>query len=438
MLKNILVIAKDGAEETFDILQSLNFYVEIASDSLLIGKKHWDLVVFDTDGFCADNSKKKIEAFKILQKENIDFLVISSEKNIQAMLEANNFGAKEFILKPYNYREFILRFLAVIYNKNKICCIGGGTGLFSLLLGLKGLPNILLTSIVSMSDDGGSSGRLRASFGILPPGDVRRSLVALSNAPLLMNEIMQHRFKKGDAFIGHSFGNLFLTALTEIKGSMSQAVKALSDILNIQGVVLPVTSKETVLCAEFEDGTVVKGESRIDLTEGRDPGLSIEKIWHEPETECDVDVFSAIVNADFVIIGPGDLFTSVVTNLLVKGISEAIIKTKAKKLYICNLMTEPGETANFDAYRHIREIIKYLGADSLDYVIISNTKLTPRAIAEYAKKGQHPVEIGDLEDLKRLTSAKIILADVGHQEELVRHDSEKIREEINKIIKIYQ
>ncbi|MDD5653480.1 MAG: uridine diphosphate-N-acetylglucosamine-binding protein YvcK [Candidatus Omnitrophica bacterium] len=435
MQKNILIIAHSGAEETIGICLNLNFYVEVSDGIDLASEGKFDLVIFDTDGFTAERDKDRRLVFEFLYGRNAEFIVLSSQNDIQAVNQARHYGARDFILKPYNYREFILHLLAVVNRRIRISCIGGGTGLFSLLLGLKTLPQILLTSIVNMSDDGGSSGKLRASFGILPPGDVRRSLVALSNAPVLMNEVMQHRFTKGEEFVGHSFGNLFLTALTEIKGSMPEAVKAMGDILNIQGVVLPVTDTETTLCAEFSDGLQVKGESKIDITEGRCPDLPIKRIWHEPAVQCGADVYSAIINADFVIIGPGDLFTSVATNLLVKGISEAIINTSAKKIYVCNLMTEPGETANFDAYNHIREIVTYLGGDYLDYVVISNTKLTPRAIEEYAKKKQNPVEIGKLEKIARLTQAKIILADVGHEEELVRHDSDKLRNEIGKIIK---
>ncbi|MDD2752020.1 MAG: uridine diphosphate-N-acetylglucosamine-binding protein YvcK [Candidatus Omnitrophica bacterium] len=436
MQKNILIIAKESTQEAVNACLNLNFHVEASKGVNLVKVKRYDLVIFDTDGFTGSRERDKRSIFEFLYRKKIGYIVLSSEKDIQAVLQAKHYGARDFISKPYNYREFILRLLAVVHKKVRISCIGGGTGLFSLLLGLKSLPGILVTSIVNMSDDGGSSGKLRASFGMLPPGDVRRSLVALSNAPELMNEVMRHRFKKGEEFIGHSFGNLFLTALTEIKGSMSEAVKAMGDILNIQGIVLPVTDKETTLCAEFSDGLKVRGESKIDIAEGRCPEMPIKKIWHEPQVHCGADVYSAIINANFIIIGPGDLFTSVATNLLVKGISEAIINTAAKKIYVCNLMTEPGETANFDAYNHIREIVNYLGGDYLDYVIVSNTKLTPKAIEEYAKKKQHPVEIGKLEKIARLTAAKIILADVGHEEELVRHDSEKIRKEINKILNL--
>jgi len=287
---------------------------------------------------------------------------------------------------------------------------------------------------VNMSDDGGSSGKLSQSMGILPPGDIRRSLVALSNAPELMNQIVQYRFDHSGVFQGHSFGNIFLAVLSQIKGSMPEAVRALSDILNIQGIVLPATVTLTKLVARFENGQVVEGESKIDLCEGREGDLRIEKLWHEPEATCDADAYSAIINSELVTIGPGDLFTSVITNLTVKNIREALAKTKAKKLYICNLMTKPGETSNFNAADHIREIIKYMGGDFLDYILISNTTLSKESIAEYAKKKQSPVKTGDMGSIRSLTKAQVITADIGNQKELVRHDSEKLKKEIQKII----
>jgi len=285
-----------------------------------------------------------------------------------------------------------------------------------------------------MADDGGSTGKLRESFGILPTGDVRRNLVALSNAPLLMNEVLQHRFKSGgENFKGHSFGNLFLTALTEIKGSMKESVKCLGDILNIQGIVIPVTDTRVKLNALFEDGTIISGESKIDIAEGRQPDLRVKDLWHEPQAECNIDAYASILNSDEVIMGPGDLFTSIITNLIVEHMPEAIAKTEAKKIYVCNLMTKPGETAHYGVLEHVRDVVTYLGGDYLDYVIISNTKLSDRALRRYKAKGQFPVKAGNLKKMKEVTKARIILADVGHETELVRHDSDKLKDLIQKI-----
>lgn len=368
-------------------------------------------------------------------KSKRDFIMISSHPSVRAIAEANAAGAFDYIISPYNAREFIARYNAAMDKKTRITCIGGGTGLFHILLGLKKLPRVLLTSVVSMSDDGGSSGKLRTTFGILPPGDVRRSLVALSNAPEIMNMVVQYRFLKGEGVKGHSFGNLFLTALSEIKGSLPEAVKALGDILNIQGIVLPVTDENISLCALFEDGTVIKGESNIDLGQGRDKGLHIKKVWHEPKCNINLGAFSSIINSDFVMIGPGDLYTSVVTNLLVSGVKEAVVRTRAKKIYLCNLMTKPGETTGYVAADHVREIVRYLGEDVLDYVVISNSRLSRKSIEEYARMGQSPVEPGNMQGIYRTTKAKVVFADIGHELELVRHDSAKIQKETSKILR---
>ena len=315
-------------------------------------------------------------------------------------------------------------------GKKRICCLGGGTGLFTLLSALKTLPDILLISLVNMSDDGGSSGRLRSSFGILPPGDIRRSLVALSNAPEVMNELIRYRFDRGGELRDHSLGNLLLTGLAGMKGSMAEAVRAMGDILNIQGIVLPITQTMTEFVARFENGKVIRGESRISLCAGRDPALKIRKVWHEPHAECDASSYASILHADVVIIGPGDLFTSVITNLVIRKVSEAISLSRAKKIYICNLMTRPGETSGLDARAHVKRVVDVLGRDRLNYVLVSNTRFSKAAIARYAKLDQHPVLINEKEGLAGITKAKEILADIADQKELVRHDLQKLRNQL--------
>ena len=175
-----------------------------------------------------------------------------------------------------------------------------------------------------MSDDGGSSGQLRASFGVLPPGDVRRSLVALSNAPEVMSFVMQYRFEAGDGLSGHSLGNLLITAMAERTGGMQSAVKALGDVLNVQGLVMCVTENATTLCAEFEDARVVRGESAIDRCLERPACLRVRRVWHEPDAETSVDVLAALFAADLVVIGPGDLYTSVLSALIVSGVADGV------------------------------------------------------------------------------------------------------------------
>ena len=395
------------------------------------GVFEFDLIFLDLDDITLRSASTMIRKIKSKRGKVI---VFSSQKDLTIIRKAYQAGTCDFLLAPFNYRELMARTFAVLQNKKRVCCIGGGTGLFTLLSGLKTLPGVLLTSLVNMVDDGGSSGRLRSSFGILPPGDIRRSLVALSNAPEVMNELIQYRFERGGEFRDHSVGNLFLTALSEIKGSMAEAVRALGDILNVQGVVLPISNTLTDLVAEFEDGTVIRGESHIGIPEGRDPALRIKKVWHSPEAGCDPNAYATILHSNMVIIGPGDLFTSVITNLVIKEVREAISLTKGKKTYLCNLMTRPGETEGLDARDHVKKILEALGGDRLDNVLISKTRFSKPALARYAKLNQHPVRSGDQESLKKLTRARLIFADIADQHQLVRHDPQKLRKELLKII----
>lgn len=410
-----------------------NVYDEIRPK---LKRRDIDLVIFDEDSFSSNlQILKNITA--LLHRSDKNFIVLSRKKNSKAVLESGKAGASYHIVKPYTIRELNLILSAVLNNKKKISCIGGGTGLFNTLMGLKDLPEVMLTSVVSMTDSGGSSGRLSELFGVLPPGDVRRSLVALSNAPKVMNDIIAYRFDSGGDLAGHNLGNILLTALTKIKGSMSEAVSGLGDILNIRGIVRPISATKSVLCAMFSNGAVIKGESNIDLCKGRSPELRIKKCWHEPASKTEANAYSAIINSDIVIMGPGDLYTSVITNLVIRDIRDAVVRTRAKKIYICNLMTKPGETPGYTAFDHIKDILKYLKKDCLDYVIIADIAgYSKNALLKYARKRQFPVtaSAADIKKIKTITNAKIIIADVAHEIELIRHDSDKVKNEIFKII----
>ena len=437
MYKKILIIGSEPfVEEVKTALSSLAIEIEIANVYGEISERlgRTDIAILDSDSFVL-NPRLVKSILVLLRRSNKNFLIFSRKKTTTAVLSTLASGAADYILKPFNIREVNLKLSAVLNKKKRISCIGGGTGLFHLLLGIKSLPAVLPISIVNTSDDGGSSGKLQDSFGILPPGDIRRSLVALSNAPEIMNKIIQYRFSKGDGFKGHSFGNLLLTVLNEIEGSMSSAVRGVGDILNINGIVYPIASTESTLYALLEDGSVVKGESNIDLCRNRAPELHIKKCWHKPLPKCDINAYSAIINSDIVTLGPGDLYTSVITNLLIKDIREAIVKSRAKKIYICNLMTKPGETFGYSAFDHIVEILRYLKKDCLDYIILSdNSGLQKQALNRYAKKNQFPVKIGDLAKIRKITKAEIIVADLSHEKELIRHDSQKLKNQIAKII----
>lgn len=436
MIKSILLYGnRKAARDLSEVLSRLPLAVETAQTEkdLIreIRKKSPPVAIVRLAK--TDRIEKSISAKlrAAASKAKTELMVVAERREGELALKAKRLGVARTVFEPYNVRELIASVNALIVGKKRWASLGGGTGLYHLLLGLKTIPNLLLTSIVSMSDDGGSSGRLRISHGVLPPGDVRRSLVALSNAPELMNQVIQHRFRKGEGLRDHSFGNLFLTALSEIKGNMCEAIRALGDILNIQGIVLPAATTLTDLEATFEDGTVIRGESKIDLAEGRSPDLRIVDFKHRPEAVYNPDAYGAILDSDFVTIGPGDLFTSVIANLTVRGVKEALSKTKAKKIYFCNLMTKPGETAHFTAYDHVREIIKYMGGDYLDYVFFSDTPVSKAALSKYARKDQEPVLAEGLKRIRKLTKAKLVVADLGHHKELIRHDGEKIKRAVN-------
>lgn len=426
---------KKEAEEFKGLFSRASIYFTAGSKKELFpgtrDGRPFDLVVLDLDSEGHVSNPKAVAGLVgKIRKAHKKVVILSCRRDFKLIRAAFEAGTSDYILKPFNQRELSARILAILEGKKRICCLGGGTGLFTLLSALKTLPDILLISLVNMSDDGGSSGRLRSSFGILPPGDIRRSLVALSNAPEVMNELIRYRFDRGGELRDHSLGNLLLTGLAGMKGSMAEAVRAMGDILNIQGIVLPITQTMTEFVARFENEKVIRGESRISLCAGRDPALKIRKVWHEPHAECDASSYASILHADVVIIGPGDLFTSVITNLVIRKVSEAISLSRAKKIYVCNLMTRPGETSGLDARAHVKRVVDVLGKDPFNYVLVSNTRFSKAAIARYAKLDQHPVLINEKEGLEGITQAKEILADIADQKELVRHDLQKLRNQL--------
>ena len=303
----------------------------------------------------------------------------------------------------------------------KVVAIGGGTGLSMLLRGIKKYTNNI-TAIVTVGDDGGSSGRLREEMGILPPGDIRNCIAALADDEDLITKLFQYRFKNGEGLAGHSFGNLFLTAMCAITGNMVKAVRESSNVLNIRGVVLPTTLDDMKLAAEFEDGTIVKGESNIPEVHKK-----IKRLFTEPEV-CNAlpEALSAIANADLIILGPGSLYTSVIPNLLVHGISDAIEQSKAKKIYVCNIMTQPGETDDYSVASHVNALLFHAGKRRiLDAVLVNNSM--PENISEgYANSGSFPVKL-DMENVAptgvTVVSQKLIQES---KEGLVRHSSNRV------------
>lgn len=302
-----------------------------------------------------------------------------------------------------------------------IVVIGGGTGVFTVLSGLRSYP-VNLTAVISMSDDGGSTGVLREEFGILPPGDVRRVIVALSHTKdRTLSDLFNYRFEEG-GLKGHTFGNIMLTALERLTGSFADAVDEAARILGVQGTVLPVTLDNIRLCAELEDGSIVRGETNIDIPK-HDGSLKIKRLKLEPEAHINKRVKGVLSSADMIVIGPGDLYTSVIPNLLVLGVREAIKRSRAKKVYVVNIMTKWGETNGFKAADFIRTVEKYLGSGVLDYAVI-NTKQPSVArlrsyeaeSAEFVTRGNppgHPVSI---------------LGDFLRPRGFVRHDPARLAE----------
>lgn len=288
------------------------------------------------------------------------------------------------------------------------------------LSALKGYP-LDLTAIVSMADDGGSTGILRDQYGVLPPGDVRRALVALSQESETLRKLFNYRFESG-GLAGYSFGNIFLSALEKIKGDFASAVLEASRVLNVRGRVLPVTLDNVRLNAKLSDGKIIKGETNIDIPKTK-LRAKIEKVWLSPSAKINAAAKNAILEADLVIIGPGDLYTSLIPNLLVKGVPEALKKSKAKKVYVCNLMTKFGETHDFKAEDFIGEIEKYLGHGGLDYAVFNNRKPHAKVLKRYKKEKAEFIDPPIVRSsVSNNNSSKYIFADLLDDGPFIRHN----------------
>ena len=308
-----------------------------------------------------------------------------------------------------------------------ITVIGGGTGLSVLLRGLKCVTSNV-TAVVTVADDGGSSGRIRQDLGIIPPGDLRNCLVALADTEPLMEKLFQHRFGgKGD-LAGHSFGNLFIAAMAEVLGDVEKALKESSKVLAVKGKVLPSSTETVRLFAEMADGTIVEGESQIPLANQK-----INKVFLEPGDVAPVkSSLDAIKESDAIILGPGSLYTSVLPNLLVNGIAETIKNSKAIKIYICNVMTQPGETDDYTASMHIKALLDHVGPGIIDYVIVNSKEISLAAQEMYADQGAKVVKI-DESEIDKL-GVKLVKANIINETNLVRHDPVKLSRTIMKMV----
>lgn len=325
------------------------------------------------------------------------------------LLDSKDFGLSTRL------REFVFQKNQVSVKLFSMVALGGGTGLSSLLKGLKELP-VDLTAIVTVTDDGGSSGRLRKELQILPPGDIRNCLVALSRSESLLSRLFQYRFGDGGEIEGHSFGNLFIAAMTGVIGDFGSAVREASNILAIKGHVIPVTNDNVQLIARFDDGSEITGETAICEARKR-----IEKIDLVPASpKANQEALSAIDDANMVVMGPGSLFTSIIPNLLVPGVAEHINNSDAKVVYICNVMTQPGETDGFSASDHVNAILEKTSLKRIDIVVVNSRRASRSLMERYETKGQFWVAptVKKIEDL----GIRVLAADMLLQSDLLRHN----------------
>jgi len=311
----------------------------------------------------------------------------------------------------------------------KVVAIGGGTGLSTMLRGLKALTSNI-TAVVTVADDGGGSGVLRQELGMLPPGDIRNCILALADTEPLMEQLLQYRFKEGN-LKGQSFGNLFLAAMDGISSSFVEAVKRMSDVLAVTGRVLPVTLENVTLCAELEDGSIVCGESRIGQYRNFNK-CRIKRVYMEPEdAEPLDDVIDAIDQADVIVLGPGSLYTSILPNLLVRGICPAIQRSNALKIYVCNVMTQPSETEEYTVSDHIRALEDHSCKGIIDLCIVNNSVIPDDIREKYQNDGADQVVI-DRETVEN-AGIRIIEGDYASlRNNLVRHDPHKLAEAVIK------
>lgn len=304
--------------------------------------------------------------------------------------------------------------------------VGGGTGLSALLRGLKhhagsGGRIRSLTGVVTVTDDGGSSGRLRKEFGVLPPGDIRNCLVALADDEDLLARLFQYRFPNGGGLLGHSFGNLFLTALTGITGDFHQAILTAESVLSVRGKIFPATVHDVRLRARGVSGRIYEGESEVGLSGEELASVEIDP----PAPPAFPAAVAALESADLILLGPGSLYTSILPNLLIPGIRQAVAKARARKILLLNLMTQPGETDGMMGTAHLQALARYAGQGLIDAVLVNSTEIPPHLIRHYAGTGSEPVTC-QREELEAL-GVQIVEADLlARDRDLIRHDPEKL------------
>lgn len=347
------------------------------------------------------------------------------------MLMATRFVIRSLImvLVPENSG----RLVDLIYEKRRlesgpaVTVIGGGHGLSVLLRGIKEATSNV-TAVVTVADDGGSSGRLRSDLGIIPPGDMRNCLVALADTEPLMEKLFQYRFGGDSELAGHSFGNLFIAAMNEVTGNMETALKESSKVLAVKGRVLPASNEHVRLDALMTDGTVVEGESHIP-----EAHKQIRRVSLHPRHAAPVQsALDAILNADIILLGPGSLYTSIMPNLLVDGVADALRQSRAIKVYICNVMTQPGETDGYTASRHVKAILDHAGKGVVDYVLVNAAKVPTQTAQAYAAQGSYPVPV-DAAALNQL-GVGVISADIVSATDPGHHDPGKLTRQVMELL----
>jgi len=320
--------------------------------------------------------------------------------------------------------------MQMTFNKKdlpRIVVIGGGTGLSVMLRGLKEKP-LDITAIVTVADDGGSSGILRSELQMPPPGDIRNVLNALADAEPMMSRMLEYRFTAGNGLAGHSLGNLILAAMNDITGDFVTGIRELSRVLAVRGRVLPTANQAIVLKAEMEDGTIIEGESKIPKAGGK-----IKRVFLEPPDVAPLEeALEAIRETDAILIGPGSLYTSILPNLLVPGVAEALVHSDAVKIFICNVMTQPGETDDFSVSDHLQAIHDHVGHHLFDYVIVNNGDIPPQVESKYAEKGSKAVHL-DLEEVKR-RGYQVVADRLVLFRTYLRHDAERLSHHIYQLV----
>ena len=348
------------------------------------------------------------------------------------MLVAARFVIRSVItvLLPANSSE---KLVDLIYETRKlgkgpaITVVGGGHGLSVLLRGIK-QATTNVTAVVTVADDGGSSGRLREELGMIPPGDLRNCLVALADTEPLMEKLFQHRFEGDSQLSGHSFGNLFIAAMAQVTGDVETALKESSKVLAVKGRVLPASKEFVRLDAIMEDGSIVCGESKIPEAHKK-----IHRVKLFPEhVEAVQSSLDALRDAEAIVLGPGSLYTSIMPNLLVEGIGDALCRSKAVKIYICNVMTQPGETDGYTASMHVKAILDHAGRNAVDYVIVNSTPVPEDLKKKYAEAGAYPVIVD--EDVLKALGVGVIKADLITNHDAIHHDPKKLAESVMQVV----